>query len=214
MSVAIAIFVKTPSISPVKTRLAENIGRDKARRLYELCVKASGDSVGKVDSVPFWAVCEEDGLDDPLWKGFDTIYTGTGNLGDQQHNIYSRLIKEHEKVFLVGSDTPQISVQIIEEAIEALDGDNDFVIGPANDGGYYLFGGRCPIVRDVWCSVEYSTGSTCADFHAKLPSRAYMLPLLTDIDTEDDLLNIIGEMPDKITLCQADIVEWINENSL
>ena len=208
MSTAIAIFVKTPSLSPVKTRLAAGIGNDAAQEFYALSLEAVQETVKTVEIVLYWAVAEEKGLTDPLWLGFPTLHTGEGGLGERQHYIYETLLTNYDRVLLIGSDAPQISKDVLEQAIIALD-TNDFVIGPARDGGYYLFGGRVSTEQKIWTSVPWSTSMTRERLEAVLPSKPVHLSMLTDVDTEDDLQYIRREMPEQITPEQNRILEWI-----
>jgi len=208
VSAAIAVFVKTPSLSPVKTRLAAGIGETKARAFYGLCLKAIEETLKHVDATAFWAVGEEDGLDDPLWQGSPRLYTGSGGLGQRQHHIYETLRQQHAKVLLIGADTPQLSQPILQEAITALD-DYDFTIGPARDGGYYLFGGRISVAGSVWTGTTYSTATTRQELLTQLPSAPHELPLLTDVDTQDDLAQAQQEMPGGMTETQQNIMAWL-----
>lgn len=208
MSTAIAIFVKTPALSPVKTRLAEGIGNEAAQEFYALSLQAIKETVKAVEAVPYWAVAEEKGLTDPLWLGSPSLHTGDGNLGERQYYIYETLLDNYDRVLLIGADAPQISRDILEQAIIALD-THDFVIGPARDGGYYLFGGRIKTPQKIWGLVPWSTGETRERLESLLPSEPAHLPLLTDVDTENDLKYMHQEMPEHITTEQALILEWI-----
>ena len=210
MSTAIAIFVKTPSLSPVKTRLAEGISKEKALEFYQLSLRCVQETLKSADAVPYWAVAEEDGLSDPLWQAFTALWTGEGRLGERQHHIYETLLQKHDRVLLIGADAPQLSKDILEQAIVELD-TNDFVIGPARDGGYYLFGGRISTEQKIWSSVPWSTSMTRERLEAVLPSKPVHLQILTDVDTKDDLNFIAREMPQKLNNSQKNLIEWIGE---
>jgi rSAM/selenodomain-associated transferase 1 len=210
MTTAIAIFVKTPTLSPVKTRLAATIGKKKAMEFYGLCLNAVRETVEKLDATPFWAVGEESGLINPLWQDFNRLYTGGGGLGERQHYIYQTLQAKYDRVILIGADVPQLSRTLLQEAITGLDKHN-FVIGPARDGGYYLFGGRTPVHKDIWMAVPYSVSGTRKKLESLLPSTQMHLPLLTDVDTEDDFVFIPSEMPTEMMLAQYEVVRWISE---
>ena len=56
MNIAIAIFVKTPGISPIKTRLAASIGQQKAEDFYRLSLKSLVSTLKEIDITPYWAV--------------------------------------------------------------------------------------------------------------------------------------------------------------
>lgn len=213
MSAAIAIFAKTPRLSPVKTRLAADIGEDKAQAFYHLSIKAVQAVVASVNAALYWAVAEENGLSDPLWQGFATLWTGEGGLGERQHHIYETLLQRHDRVLLIGSDAPQISKAVLEDAIAKLD-TNDFVIGPARDGGYFLFGGKVSTEQSTWTSVPWSTSVTKKRLEAGLPSKPDLLPQLTDVDTLDDLQYIRQEMPEDMNREQKHMLEWIKNFEL
>ncbi len=208
MSAAVAIFVKTPGLSPIKTRLAAGIGAKAALEFYHLSVKAVEETVSVVDIKPFWAVAEKEGLDHPLWAEFETLHSGEGGLGERQHYVCETLRREYKNVILIGADAPQLSPEILEQAIAALD-EHDFVIGPAHDGGYYLFGGCAPVEKDIWKQIPWSADNTRESFEALLPSTAFHLLPLTDMDTEDDLRSVADEMPETLSHRQKSVLEWI-----
>ena len=88
-SIGIAIFVKTPELSSVKTRLAATIGSEKAEQFYRLAVKAIEQTVATVCAdkpiPPYWAIAEKQALDRPIWSGFTCLYGGSDDLGLSQH---------------------------------------------------------------------------------------------------------------------------------
>ncbi len=211
MSIALAIFVKTPSLSPVKTRLAQSIGEEKAVEFFMLCLDAIKETAKKIDADIIWAVAEKEGCDAPLWSDFKTIHTGEGGLGERQDHIYKTLLNTYERVFLSCADAPQLCPYIFQEANDALN-NNDFVIGPAHDGGYYLFGGRKPVERNIWTSVPWSTEETRAKLVERLPSVPAHLQMFSDIDRRADLRYLKSEMPAKMSDQQRKIVDWITEN--
>ncbi len=208
MSTAIAVFVKTPSFSPLKTRLAHGIGQEKAEAFYRLSLSAIEETLKAINATPYWAVREQEALTQPLWSAFQTLHTGGGDLGESQDHIYKTLLKKHKTVLLIGADAPQLSTEIIGEAIKVLTA-HDFVIGPAHDGGYYLFGGTRALDTRIWTSVPWSTPTTLKELETHLPSTPYSLPSLTDIDTESDLQAIQGEMPQRMSVAQKNMVKWV-----
>ena len=208
MNIAIVIFVKTPGISPLKTRLAATVGQEKAEDFYRLSLKSITSTLKEIDITPYWAVGEIQGLNDPLWNQFNIMHTGEGNLGDRQNHVYNELLKTFEAVFLIGGDAPQLSQSIIEEAISQLKS-HDYVIGPATDGGYYLLGGRKEISTTVWSGTPWSHERTRETLISKLDSTPYQLESLTDVDTESDLEMMLSEMPFDINANQQKLKNWI-----
>jgi len=211
LKTALAIFVKTPHLSPLKTRLASGIGKSKAQEFYALSVAAVQNVVSTCEGIhPVWAVAEKDGVDNALWSAFESKHTGDGCLGTRQSHIYNTLLQTHDHAILIGADAPQISPILIKTAINAL-AQYDYVFGPANDGGYYLMAGKVPIDKDIWTSIPWSADNTYSSFKDKLSGKIYELPTLTDIDTIDDLQYLKTEMPDATNTAQNDLLNWIED---
>ena len=194
---AIAIFVKTPELSPVKTRLAASIGPDKATQFYRLSVQAIEETVAALCAVstvtPYWAVAEKKALDSPMWSNFTVLHAGSEDLGLTQHRIYQQLLETHHRVILIGADSPQLTTVHLQQAINSLD-NNHFAIGPALDGGYYLFAGKAPINQRVWTSVQYSAATTRSQLSQGLPFPPVSLEMLTDVDQEEDLALLLEHL--------------------
>ncbi|MFN0197395.1 MAG: DUF2064 domain-containing protein [Planctomycetaceae bacterium] len=203
-SIAIAVFVKTPGISPVKSRLAAEIGVDQAERCYRLSVRAIEEVLCRTsDASPiplslYWAVAESEGMTHPMWEKFARELQPVGNLGDRLAGMYDRLISRHRGVIFLGADAPQITPRLLLEGIRLLteEGKNRSrcVIGPARDGGFYLFGGTSPLPNSVWTNISYSNETTCEQLCGDLSKNSYtckFLPPLCDIDRRDDLLQVL-----------------------
>jgi glycosyltransferase A (GT-A) superfamily protein (DUF2064 family) len=192
VTTALAIFVKTPGLSPIKTRLAASIGQRAATEFHCLAARAVAEVAGATgDGLrPCWAVAERASLGDPLWSDLPTLWQGEGPLGERLHRIYGTLQAVHERVLLVGADAPQITPALLDRAVDALrSNDARFVMGAARDGGFWLFGGRAPIAHETWCGVRYSRPKTAAQLRKALRMRddATALPVLGDVDTAQDL---------------------------
>jgi rSAM/selenodomain-associated transferase 1 len=212
---AIAVFVKTPGLSPIKTRLAATIGNAAAEEFYRLSTQAIEETLttfinSATATSAFWAVGEIDGLAHPLWQGFESIHTGEGDLGERQHHIYQTLLAKYQRVILIGSDSPQLSPRHLSNAITALE-KHSFALGPAMDGGYYLLAGRAPIDRKIWTAVTYSSADTAEQLIAQLPQETAILEPLTDMDKADDLAVVKHELmaEDAINIKQKDVIKLI-----
>jgi len=208
MNIAIAIFVKTPGLSPLKTRLAKTIGRVKAEEFYRLSLRSISSTLKRSDVTPYWAVGEKSGLNNHLWNDFKKLHTGDGNLGDRQSHVYHELLKKHDAVILIGGDSPQLSLEIISETIKQLESQK-FVIGPASDGGYYLLAGRNEIGSKVWDKTPWSHENTREILIKNLGLKPHHLMMLTDVDTQGDLEKMLSEMPNTLNEDQKILKDWI-----
>ena len=115
---AIAIFVKTPGLSPIKTRLASSIGVSAAERFHLLSAKAIESVVldafrAEPACIPYWAVAEKEAVHTPYWKSFQTIWQGEGSLGERLACVYDELIQQHSFVIFIGADSPHITSHLL-----------------------------------------------------------------------------------------------------
>ena len=199
MRTALAIFVKTPGYSPLKTRLAASIGQPRAEHFHRLAAAAvaavARAATPSVD--PVWAVAERQALDDPLWFAWPTLWQGEGDLGTRLHRVCTQLQRQHGRVLMIGADAPQIRVDLLQSASEALDDDaTPFVLGRANDGGFWLFGTRQPVAEAAWQAPRYSSADTANMLvDALTPAGAMaLLPQLDDVDEGDDLVSLSADL--------------------
>ncbi len=205
---AIAIWVKTPGLSPVKTRLAATIGIKAAEEFYRLSAQAVGAVVRQAVRAspelltPYWALAEEAALGHPAWRDFATVYQGEGNLGARLSHVYDMLLHRHPWVIFIGADAPQITLELLAEAAQLVSETGDFVLGPADDGGYYLFGGANALPHTLWIAVPYSAADTLDAFAELLqPLGAIQyLPEMFDVDNADDLTRLTRELAKRQSL--------------
>jgi glycosyltransferase A (GT-A) superfamily protein (DUF2064 family) len=195
---ALGIFVKTPGFSPIKTRLAADIGEAAAAMVYQKLLFATA-AVARAASqsgiAPYWAVGDS-GIAESHWREFSRLPTGGGGLGTRLWRVYKELRKRHRAVILIGADSPQLSPDAIVRAAALVD-KKRIVAGPANDGGFYLFAGAMPIPRALWESVAYSGEDTLKQLLARLrqqkkhagakPPEIILLETQTDIDDRESL---------------------------
>jgi glycosyltransferase A (GT-A) superfamily protein (DUF2064 family) len=215
MTGAAAIWVKTPGLSPVKTRLAAGIGREMAERFHTLSAHAVAAVARKVAEerpellVPYWAVAERGSTG---WEGLAVVEQGEGTLGERLAHVYDLLLERHGFVLFLGADSPQLTPAALADAAEAARR-GSFVLGPAEDGGFYLFGGSRPLPREVWTRVHYSETGTLAELEAGLAEHGTIerAKVLLDVDTREDLPHLRSALisADSLLPEQSALAEWL-----
>ncbi|MEQ1789030.1 MAG: DUF2064 domain-containing protein [Rickettsiales bacterium] len=222
MSAAIAVFAKTLGLSPVKTRLAASIGKERAEYFYQLCLEVVEEilsiTIANITPppTPYWAIAEQEALTHPAWQNMNQIWTGDGDLGQRLHNIYSSLRKNYGTVILTGTDCPQLNNKNIEQAISYLSKNSGFVIGKALDGGFYLFAGNVDIDCPMWTQTPYSVSSTCEILAKKLSAQndIHYLNELSDVDIIEDLQTLLLHRADMTLPSQKKLLRWIDDLKL
>lgn len=185
---SLAIFVKTPGLSPIKTRLAKTIGKNKAETFYKLSASSIELTVKEVlkDNKllnAYWAVAEKDASASHHWPSFNNIYQGEGPLGSRLAKIYNELLQKNEFVLLIGADSPHISKEVLLEAAELAK--KNFVVGKTKDGGFYLFGGSKFISKDLWNSIPYSSAETFACLKKSISPLGKITLIRDDFDIDE-----------------------------
>lgn len=199
MTHGIAIFVKTPGLSPIKTRLAASAGAERALAIYRAsieCVRASVDlACRQVDLTAYWAVAEPQGSEH--WSGWPCLLQPDGALGTRMASIHAQLRARHDSALLLGADVPGISAELIADACRALDGAPARVIAPASDGGFVLFGANADLGADSWDQPNYGAAATAEEFLAVIGADLRLATLETqlDLDTHADLVELQSRRP-------------------
>jgi glycosyltransferase A (GT-A) superfamily protein (DUF2064 family) len=198
---AIAIFVKTPGLSPIKTRLAASLGRARAEEWHRLAAQAIGERAETAAVGPvYFAVAEAGALDHPLWATLPRLAQGEGGLGERMQRVLDQLIERHGSGLLLGADTVQFRLQHLRQASTWLaDSPARWVLGPASDGGFWTFGSNRRLPADRWKSVRYSQCDTRQNFEAGLidAGQGLLLDELSDLDEAADLPRVLKELDEE-----------------
>ena len=191
---ALIIFAKLPRPGAVKTRLGASVGIGAASKVYaEIAEHAF--SVGErlaatgMDVYIFYEpAANEEEIRFWIKRPFTFMPQHGQTLGDRmQHGFEHTFSSGAARTVIIGSDIPELSVHTIELAFAALDR-YDVVLGPAADGGYYLLGMSAP-VKELFGGIPWSTSAVLEKTLQKLREFSLtwsLLPVLSDIDTEED----------------------------
>lgn len=217
-STALVIFVKTLGKSPVKTRLATDIGREKAEEFYSLCLRATEARARAAQAkLPglkiYWAVAEKECLGSFVWASFPSLYQGEGTLGERLATVYREALERNSSACFIGSDSPQISVDRLVDCIQRTESNqrDGFQLGRTIDGGFYFFGGGSRIPSEVWTEVEYSTEKTADELSRRLWAygSVWNLPEDFDVDTYEDLVCLSEcKVQDDLLPEQRELIIW------
>ncbi len=216
LRVGLAIFVKTPGHSPLKTRLAAGIGIDAARQFHTLAAHAVAAVARQAQRelpgcTAHWAVAETLALDDPAWASLPRIGQGDGDLGARMGYVTDGLLARFDAALLLGADTPQITAADIVAAAHGLQA-NPHVLGPSEDGGFWLLATRGGVPAPAWSTTPWSHAETAARFSKALGDATIArLRTLRDVDIADDLTPLLRDLDalDKPLPEQQRLVEWL-----
>ena len=183
-------FIKNPELGKVKTRLAKSIGDKNALIVYKELLIKTRTVTAAVDAERFLFYSNQiDHADE--WSSADFIkyLQSEGDLGEKMKQAFQQVLTAgNSPAVIIGSDCFDITPAIIEAAFKSLQ-HNDAVIGPANDGGYYLLGMK-KLHPELFTGIQWSTDSVFEQTIERLNQlnqKVYILPELIDIDELSDL---------------------------
>ena len=195
MKKALIIFARYPELGKVKTRLAKTIGNETALSVYKELLLYTHRITKNIAADKFVFLSEQVSEDHfPLWNypiNRFIIKIQEGNtMGERMFHAFRDLFASgYEQVCIIGSDCITLTQQNITDAFNHLE-QYDAVIGPSADGGYYLLGMKKPhtfLFENKEWSSDRVLYSTIEDFRL-MQLSFYLLPVLSDIDTEEDWL--------------------------
>lgn len=174
----VVIMAKAPIMGRAKTRLARDIGPVHAMRLYRMMMARV---IRRVRD-PRWdivlAVTPQSRINSvPMWRGVTQVPQASGSLTPRLAAVFAR----KGPTLAIGTDCPDVTVNDIADAFEALR-HADAVLGPADDGGFWLIGINGPARPDLFEHVRWSHAETLVDMRARFGFDVPQLRTLIDVD--------------------------------
>lgn len=211
---ALMIMAKQPTVGSTKTRLTPYLTPFEAARLYEALLRDTIALSSRLNQVAdlviamtppesieyFREISPPEAILLPI-KGRhigECLEKGLGWLFDQGY----------AKALAFNSDGPSVPLAVLRQAIQVLD-EVETVIGPSQDGGYYLIGMRC-LYPELFQGISWSTGQVfpqTLERTRRLSLKAFLTQPWYDIDTAEDLLYLQNE----ITLGKVEGLRYTRE---
>lgn len=194
------VVAKRPAAGQTKTRLCPPLTGDAAAALYACFLRDTLDIMRQVPDV----LCGIGYLPDDAAGYFQALapdmaltpQRGAG-LGERLDHLLTHALESGaQQAVVMDSDSPTLPAEYLVQAFTALDGDADVVLGPCDDGGYYLIGLKRPqprLLRDV----EMSTPDVARDtlvLAEQLGLKVTLLPTWYDVDTVAELDRLRAEV--------------------
>ena len=184
MNPRVVLFTRYPEPGQAKTRLIPAIGAERAAQVHRTLTERTVQTVlesglaleVRATGAPMEAFAD--------WLGATSIVDqGAGDLGER----LARAGPPYPTLF-IGSDAPDLTADLLRNSADAL-GHADAVIGPAQDGGYWLLGLVRP-VEGVFDEIDWGTDVVFSQTIARLAAAGIdpvVLPQLADCDRPEDL---------------------------
>jgi rSAM/selenodomain-associated transferase 1 len=193
----LVLFAKPAEPGRVKTRLIGDLTAAEAAELYEAFVGDLVDRLvtGSYDLRLAWSLeAGEELPDTPV----AAMRQEGGDLGERMYRALQRVAEEFDLVGVVGSDHPTLELERIHQAYRLLEGWAEVVIGPTEDGGYYLLAVRSEALTEqlfqdiAWSTREVlpATLERCRELNLEVA----LLEPAWDVDTPEDLRRLSAHL--------------------
>ncbi len=188
---ALIVFTRNPELGKCKTRLAATIGDQSALDVYRFLL----DHTVKITAplrADVYVYYSEKIKEIDIWDTtvFRKKQQQGHDLGAKMQNAFTEVFKMgYQKAIIIGSDMYDITTQDLEAAFSTLE-DNNFVIGPAQDGGYYLLGMKHlkpPLFKNKKWGTNTVLGDTLKDLELE---NLAILAEKNDVDYYEDIKDI------------------------
>lgn len=185
------IFTRNPELGKVKTRLAKTIGDQSALEIYKFLLQHTHtitSQLAVLKQVHYSVKIREN----DLWD--ENIYDKRQQVGDDlglrmMHAFQQGFQEGFKRIIIIGSDMYDLSQSDIEYAFSVLK-NNNFVLGPAEDGGYYLLGMK-QINEPIFQHKNWGANTVLEDTLTDLKGESIkILPMRNDVDIYDDIKEV------------------------
>ncbi|WP_194850221.1 TIGR04282 family arsenosugar biosynthesis glycosyltransferase [Nonlabens antarcticus] len=188
MNNCLIIFTRNPELGKGKRRLAATLGDEKALEIYKFLLEHTRAITKNIYGVKqVWyseRVHQNDDWDNLAYEKYEQKGS---DLGARMNYAFKEAMKKHENVIIIGSDMYDLTALEIDEAFKKLNG-QDAIIGPAEDGGYYLLGFNKKIPKGIFENKEWGTSTVLEETLKNLKDINYVkLEERNDVDTEADI---------------------------
>ncbi len=195
--VAVSIMAKAPWAGEVKTRLCPPLSLADAAALYHRFLLDKIEQVralGTAGLAIAYAPAQAQAFFKEIAPDFVLVPQRGADLGDRLANGLDEVLAQgHLGAMAIDSDTPTLPLGFLQQALDLVTRPEiDVVLGPTEDGGYYLIGLRT-VHRELFEAIAWSTSQVLPETIRRAKAkglRVACLPTWYDIDTPEDLLRL------------------------
>lgn len=192
---ALVVMTKAPEPGRSKTRLVPPLSDQEAADLARALLLDQLENLAQFNAAQRFIAFTPDSaagfFHQFAARGFTPFAQEGGSLGERMSRAFEHLFAcGFDRVVLLGADLPVVPLEFLQRAYASLDGAAcDVVLGPSEDGGYYLIGMK-RLIAAVFADIAWSRDDVLARTAEKLSGRGLHYELLSswyDIDTAEDL---------------------------
>lgn len=188
---ALIIFTRNPELGKCKTRLAATVGDESALEIYKFLLNHTVTITKNLKADKFVYYSEKHREND-IWDTeiFSKKVQQGEDLGVRMQNAFTEVFElGYQHAIIIGSDMYDLSTSELQDAFTQLE-KNNFVLGPAEDGGYYLLGMKevkPALFKNKAWGTETVQAATLSDLNDE---KVVVLNEKNDVDYYEDIKDI------------------------
>lgn len=209
--VAIGVMARAPVPGRCKTRLVPHLGEEGAAALYACMLRDTLDGLLSIEAARYVALAAPHGEGDDardagrdlltrhLFHPWEVLAQEGPDLGARLRAGFEALMRDADTVVLTSTDSPSFPTEPLAETLAAL-AEGEIVMGPCEDGGYYLVGARRPspeVLDALFCEIPWSTPEVMETTRARVArvgARIVEVPTWYDVDEGEDYTRLVEEL--------------------
>lgn len=194
MKRVILVFARAPVPGETKTRLIPALGEEGAAALQQQMLENTLALVSRIEDCEVQVWCAPDTAHPSFHhmkkQHHCQLLPQQGNdLGERMAHAMQQALYTYRTAVVIGTDCPELTRNELEQTFRMLEGENEAVIGPAADGGYYLLGLKRFEVQ-LFHAIDWGTDRVLAQTLEQLEQTGMdcgRLAIKHDLDRPDDL---------------------------
>ena len=201
------IFSKSADPQNVKTRLRPHLTGEQCLALHIALLKDTLRKVGSLSPVLYLAGSGRL----PFDPGVEIRQQRGADLGERMRHAFTEQLTKFQNVVIIGTDAPTVPLQQILFAFQLLSR-KEVVLGPCDDGGYYLIG-MSKILSELFDNMDWGTGTVLQKSLEKLQVNQYaLLETYFDVDVIADVIRLKTDLEKRSELDLPHLREWFRED--
>ncbi len=192
MTDQLIVFTRYPEVGKAKTRMIYELGKEGAALLQKNLTEhilITLESLQNINLEVHFSGGNYQLMQQWLGDNLTFVEQKEGDLGEKMQSAFAHSFNQkNERVVIIGTDCPDLNVNIINEAFNKLK-NADLVLGPAADGGYYLIG-LSRLIPELFININWGTSQVfrqTKNIAHQLKLKSCNLPILPDVDYPEDL---------------------------
>lgn len=209
---AVVLFTASPEMETGKKLIGLKKRNKKLFEIFQSNISKTVNDARKQISFDFVVSSDFTSNNSIRFGSYNILQSGKNFAERFENTLHQMFSDKYEEVIIIGDDCVAFDSKLIIDAFNKLSS-NDYVIGPASDGGFYLLGLKY-FQHETFKNIQWQTSSVTNELITNISnggSTFQLLPVLSDIDSEHDLYEWLNSSSSKISLAYSQIIKLLTE---